>query len=132
MIVVDTSVWVTALRDPVSPTAETLRALIDADEVCVPLPVRLELMAGLRRDTRASVRRALTALPVAVPTEETWRIVERWVETASDAGQRFALIALLIAALTHEMTGLLWSLDGDFERMATLGLVQSYQVQSYQ
>jgi predicted nucleic acid-binding protein len=83
-------------------------------------------MAGLRRDTRATVRRALTALPVAVPTEDTWRIVERWVETASDAGERFGLIDLLIAALTHEMTGLVWSLDRDFERMATLGLVQTY------
>jgi predicted nucleic acid-binding protein len=127
MIVVDTSVWVTALRDPVSATAATLRSLIDADEVCVPLPVRLELMAGLRPDTRAAVRRALTALPVVVPTEETWRIVERWIETASDAGQRFALIDLLIAALSHELTGLVWSLDRDFERMTKLGLVQSYQ-----
>ena len=127
MIVVDTSVWVTALRDPESPTASTLRSLIDADEVCVPLPVRLELMAGVRRETRPAVRRALTALPVVVPTEETWRIVEQWIETASDAGQRFALIDLLIAALTFELTGLVWSLDRDFERMATLGLVQSYR-----
>jgi predicted nucleic acid-binding protein len=127
MIVVDTSVWVTALRDPGSPAAATLRSLIDADEVCVPLPVRLELMAGLRPDTRAAVRRALSALPVVVPTDETWRIVERWIETASAAGQRFALIDLLIAALTHELTGLVWSLDKDFERMASLGLVQSYQ-----
>jgi predicted nucleic acid-binding protein len=127
VIVVDTSVWVAALRDPVSPAAATLGSLIDADEVCVPLPVRLELMAGLRADTRAAVRRALSALPVVVPTDETWGIVERWIETASAAGQRFALIDLLIAALAHELTGLVWSLDKDFERMASLGLVQSYQ-----
>lgn len=127
MIVVDTSVWVTALRDSASPAAATLRGLIDADEVCVPLPVRLELMAGLRPDTRAAVRRALDALPVVMPTDETWRIVERWIETASDAGQRFALIDLLIAALTHELMGLVWSFDKDFERMVSLGLIQSYQ-----
>jgi predicted nucleic acid-binding protein len=127
VIVVDTSVWVTAFRDRDSTTAVTLRTLIDADEVCVPLPVRLELMAGLRPNTRAAVRRALAALPVVVPTHETWRIVERWIETASDAGQRFALIDLLIGALSHELTGLVWSLDRDFERMTTLGLVQSYR-----
>jgi predicted nucleic acid-binding protein len=127
VIVVDTSVWVAALCDPASPAAATLGSLIDADEVCVPLPVRLELMAGLRPDTRAAVRRALSALPVVVPTDETWRIVERWIETVSAAGQRFALIDLLIAALTHELTGLVWSLDKDFERMASLGLVQAYQ-----
>ncbi len=82
---------------------------------------------GAVRQGPVRVRSLRVAQEGPVPTEETWRIVERWVETASDAGERFGLIDLLIAALTHEMTGLVWSLDRDFERMATLGLVQSYQ-----
>lgn len=127
MIVVDTSVWVAALRDPDSPVAGTLRSLIDAEEVCVALPVRLELLSGLGHETRPRVRRALTSLPVVAPTEDTWRVVERWIDRAGDAGQRFALVDLLIAALAHELTGLVWSLDKDFERLESLGLVQSYQ-----
>ena len=75
---------------------------------------------------RTRFRRAVTALPLAVPTEDTWRLVERWIDDAADAGQRFAVVDLLIAALAHELTGLIWSLDGDFERMARLGFVQQY------
>jgi predicted nucleic acid-binding protein len=127
VIIVDTSVWVSALRDPTSPVAGTLAALIDSDEACLALPVRLELAAGLRPRDRAIVRRALSALPVILPTEDTWRLVERWIDTAADAGHRFGLVDLLIAALAHERTGLVWSLDRDFERMASLGFVQSYQ-----
>jgi len=127
MIIVDTSVWVEAFRNPVAPAAAVLARLIDADEACVALPVRLELSAGLRRELRPTVRRALTALPVVVPTEETWRTVERWIDIAADAGQRFAIIDLLIAALAHQLTGLVWSLDRDFERMAHLGFARLYQ-----
>ena len=127
MIIVDTSVWVEAFRNPVAPAAAVLARLIDADEACLALPVRLELWAGLRRELRPTVRRALTALPVVVRTEETWRTVERWIDVAADAGQRFAIIDLLIAALAHDLTALVWSLDGDFERMAGLGFVALYQ-----
>ena len=62
VIVVDTSVWVTALRRPSSPAASTLRALIDADEVALALPVRLELMAGIARHDRSAFARGLSAL----------------------------------------------------------------------
>ena len=126
MIVVDTSVWVASFRDPKGTMAATLKSLIDADEACLALPVRLELSAGLARAERTRFRRALAALPLAVPTEDTWRLVERWIDDAADAGHRFAVVDLLIAALAHELTGLIWSLDGDFERMARLGFVQRY------
>jgi predicted nucleic acid-binding protein len=126
VIVVDTSVWVSALRDPASSVSTALKSLIDGDMVSLALPVRLELAAGLRRADRLTVRRALTALPVVVPSEETWTQVERWIDEAADAGQRFAIVDLVIAALAHELSALVWSLDRDFERMATLGFVQQY------
>jgi predicted nucleic acid-binding protein len=127
VIIVDTSVWVSALRDPDSAVTAALGSLVDSDAACLALPVRLELAAGLGRSNRAAVRRALTALPVVFPTEETWAIVERWIDTAADAGHRFAVVDLLIAALAHELTGLVWSLDSDFERMASLGFVRTYR-----
>jgi len=127
VIVVDTSVWVAASREPDSPTADTLRRLVDADEVTLALPVRLELTAGVARKDRAAFRRALTALPVAVPSEETWEIVERWIDPAANAGHRFAIADLLIAGIAHELGGLVWSLDADFERLESLGFVQLYR-----
>ena len=126
MIVVDTSVWVDAFRNPQAAVASTLKKLIDLDEVCLPLPVRLELAAGFRKIDRVAFRRNAAAMPVAVPTEETWGLMERWVEQAADAGDRFTLTDLMIAALAFELTALVWSLDSDFERMASLGFVENY------
>jgi predicted nucleic acid-binding protein len=127
VIVVDTSVWVASTRAPAGEVAATLRTLIDADEVALALPVRLELMAGVAQKDRAAFRRALSALPVVVPTEDTWRTIEDWIEPAASAGHRFAVADLLIAGLAEEIGALVWSLDADFERMASLDLVRLYQ-----
>ena len=127
MIVVDTSVWVTATRAPAGEVAATLRTLLDADEVALALPVRMELMAGVARKDRAALRRALTALPVVVPSEDTWQTIERWIEPAANAGDRFAIADLLIAGLAHDIGALVWSLDADFERMAARNLVRLYR-----
>jgi predicted nucleic acid-binding protein len=126
VIVVDTSVWIDAVRDPASPLARVLDGLIDADVACLALPVRLELLSGLGRRDRDTLRRGFAGIPLVVPTDATWHLVERWIESAADAGQRFAIVDLLIAALANELTGLVWSLDRDFQRMAALGFVQQY------
>jgi predicted nucleic acid-binding protein len=125
VIVVDTSVWVAAMRRPA--TATTLRSLIDADEAALALPVRHELMAGVARKDRAAFKRALTALPIVHPTEETWQVIEGWIEPAADAGHRFAVTDLLIAGLAHDVGALVWSLDADFDRMESLGMVRLYR-----
>lgn len=126
MIVVDTSVWVRALRHGESAEAETLRALLDADEVALALPVRVELLAGVSAEQRAPLTRALTAVPLVRPTDDTWDQLEVWGPVAARAGQHFAVTDLLIAALTRELGGMVWSLDTDFARMAALGFVQVY------
>jgi predicted nucleic acid-binding protein len=126
MIVVDTSVWVAAQRHPSGETAGTLLSLLDADEVALALPVRLELLAGISKSDRPRFARAFSALPVLMPTEETWGPLDNWIARAADAGQRFAITDLLIARLADEIGGLVWSLDSDFERLARLKLVQMY------
>jgi predicted nucleic acid-binding protein len=127
VIVVDTSVWVAAMRGPATGTATALRSLIDADEAALALPVRHELMAGVARKDRSAFKRALTALPIVHPTEETWQVIEGWIEPAADAGHRFAVTDLLIAGLAHDVNALVWSLDGDFDRMESLGMVRLYR-----
>jgi predicted nucleic acid-binding protein len=62
-----------------------------------------------------------------VPTEDTWRTIEDWIEPAASAGHRFAVADLLIAGLAQEIGAPVWSLDADFERMASLDLVRLYQ-----
>lgn len=127
MIVVDTSVWIAVRRKPAGDYAETLRALLDADEVALALPVRIELLSGTAKQDRRAFRRALSALPIVMPTEKTWRLLESWVAPATDAGQRFGITDLLIAALAHDLGALVWSLDRDVAAMAKLGFVQVYR-----
>ncbi len=127
MVVVDTSVWVAVLRSRTAPEAPVLAALLDADDVLLPVPVRLELLAGASAKLRAHLRRTLSALPVAYPTDDTWALIDEWTERTVDAGQRFGVGDLLIGAVAAERDALVWSLDGDFDRMARLKLVSLYE-----
>jgi predicted nucleic acid-binding protein len=127
VIAVDTSVWVAALRSASSREADTLRALIDADEVVLPVPVRVELLSGASTSDRPRLRRALSALPIVYPTDETWRLIDTWIERAGSAGERFGLGDLLIGALAAETGALIWSRDAEFARMEALGLLERYE-----
>lgn len=127
MIVVDTSVWVAARRQPAGEVFQTLHGLLDADQVALALPVRLELWAGTVKSDRRAFRRAFSALPLLIPTEETWQPLDEWMARASDAGERFAVTDLLIARLADEIGALVWSLDSDFERMAKLKYARLYR-----
>ena len=126
MIAVDTSVWVAALRKA-GPEARVLAALLDADEVLLPLPVRIELLSGASITDRPRLRRALSALPLAFPSDDTWVLIDRWIDRAGTFGQRVGLGDLLIAALAAESGALIWSLDKDFVRMERTGLVMLYE-----
>jgi predicted nucleic acid-binding protein len=126
MIAVDTSIWVAALRSATSRQARVLQELLDADEVALPVPVRLEILGGASATDRKRLRRALSALPLLYPTDETWRLLDGWVERTAAAGQRFGFADLLIAALAAESGSLVWSLDSAFVRLEALELVGCY------
>jgi predicted nucleic acid-binding protein len=126
VIAVDTSVWVAALRKA-GDEARVLAALLDADEVLLPVPVRVELLSGASTTDRPRLRRALSALPLVYPTDETWAMIDRWIEQAGAVGERFGLGDLLIGALAAESGALIWSLDKDFVRMRRAGLVALYE-----
>jgi predicted nucleic acid-binding protein len=127
VIVVDSSVWIRALRSGAGPEALALRSLLDADEVALAVPVRTELLMGARTSDRARLEHGLKGLPVLYPTDDSWRTIDRWTGRASRAGATFSIGDLLIGVLTSEIGGLVWSLDQDFERMEKLRLIGCYR-----
>ncbi len=123
MIAVDSSIWIAALRNKASNEARHLSELLDRDEVALPIPVRLEILAGAMRRDLPALRRALAALPILYPAEQTWDLIETWVEKAARAGERFGFADLLIGGLAAENGCSLWSADADFDRLARVGLI---------
>ena len=130
MIVVDTSIWIDAHRQPAGRTARGLAALIDADEVALALPVRIELTAGVARRDRSALVRALAALPVLRPSDETWNWIEWRVPLAADKGYRFGVSDWLVAALAHEIAAPVWSADKDFIALERLKFVTRHDPSS--
>jgi predicted nucleic acid-binding protein len=126
MIVVDTSVWIVAQRQPL--VAEALGRLLEADEVALALPVRLELWAGVAKHQRKAFARSLSSVAQLYPSEETWQDMRGRIERAADAGERFGFSDMLIASLSAEIGGLVWSFDKAFERMEQLKLVSLYSL----
>jgi predicted nucleic acid-binding protein len=104
-----------------------LAALLDADEVTLAIPVRIEILAGASKRDLPQLRRTLSALPVVYPGEETWTLIDRWIDRAASRGQRFGFGDLLIGALAAETGALVWSLDADFTRLSKAGFIQLYE-----
>jgi predicted nucleic acid-binding protein len=127
VIVVDTSVWVAALRSASGPEAVHLKKLLDADEVALTIPVRCEILIGASIQDRLRLRRVLSALPIYYPEASTWKLMDSWIDRAGAAGQHFGFADLLIGALAAEQRAPVWSLDSDFGRMASLGFLQTHQ-----
>ena len=125
MIFVDTSVWIDAFRG--GPHAKRLSELLDRRSVALACLVRLEILGGVSKSTLPRLRRMLSALPTFAPSADTWSLLDRWTERAVAAGERFGAADLVIAALASERGGQVWSLDGDFARMAALRFVRLWR-----
>ncbi len=127
MILVDTSVWVDYFRASDRRLTNHLLALLDEDQAALAAPVKIEILSGSPPSEWLRLRRALEALPLLIPSDSTWERMEGWVEKAMRRGERFGVADLLIGALAAERNMELWSLDGDFVRMAKLGFIRLHE-----
>lgn len=127
LVFVDTTIWVEALRKKPESTFDVLSGLMDEDRVALAEPVRLEILSGASRQNFRRLREDLLALPTFHAERSTWLRMEEWVEIAVDKGERFGIGDLLIASITAEQGGRVWSRDDDFHRMSRLGFIPLFQ-----
>jgi len=127
VILVDSSVWIDAMRDGAGAEASHLRDLLDADEVALAAPVRVELLSGASKRDRPHLRRNLSALPNLRPDDGTWTRIDGWIDRAGDAGEHFGFADLLVASIAADGSHEVWSNDDDFRRMAKLKLVKLHE-----
>ena len=111
-----------------------IRSLIQKDVVVAVGECGLDYFRDLspREAQLSAFRRQLdiardSGLPVFLPVDATWTRIDEWVELAGNRGHRFGVADLLIGAIAADRQLPLWSLDDDFDRMARLGLLETYR-----
>jgi predicted nucleic acid-binding protein len=123
LILVDTSIWVRALRSKRSSEAQELDRLIELDEVAITDMVAAEVLQGARTESDFQrLEDKLDALHFFHADEETWLRAARLSFDLKRRGLKTPLSDLVIAqvALDNDLT--LFAVDAHFERVDTLSL----------
>lgn len=121
LVLVDTSVWVRFFRVADSPEAQTLDALLAAGPVATCPPIRAEVVSGAKNrrefDRLSDLFDALVNLE---PPVEIWRKIEGHRFELAKRGYQASLIDLMIALTAYAHDVVLWSVDDDFTRIASI------------
>lgn len=127
MVLPDTSIWVDFARHGGQGEAASLRALLDAGDVATCGPVAAELLAGTQGEVTERIWATLSSLPWAELSPDGWRQVGETAGRLRQSGQKLPLTDIVIATAAARAGHALWSLDADFERIATvLGELEIY------
>lgn len=123
MILVDTPVWVQALRVAGSREHRELDHLLASGDVAVVGPVIAEVIQGARDVGQMDrLRRTMGALPYVADTKETWMAAAALSFRLRQSGQTIGVVDALIAALALEGGHSVYTRDTHFERIPGLAL----------
>lgn len=118
MVVIDTSVWVEYFKRPDSLPAEEAARLVVSGNVLVVGPVIAELLQGARSQEDLRVmQEALTSLPFAEATRDTWVKVGRLSLDLRKGGIQIPIVDLYIAVLASERQATVYTLDRGMHRI---------------
>jgi hypothetical protein len=128
MVLVDSSVWIEALRRDGDPhTKLALEALLEADEAGWCGPVKLEVMGGARTSERKRLAFFFQAVPYCEVESGAWSNAVRLSWTLRDAGVTVPWNDLLIATLAIDLGCRVYAHDQHFERIAAAAPLRLYQ-----
>ncbi len=135
MVLLDTSVWIFALRPSGSQKIQSrVRTVILNGEAALTDWIMLELMTGLRKEQRAdSLLEFFSPLSRLSFHESWWEKVWKLAATLRQKGISPSAADCLIATTALEHSLVLWHCDKDFEHikrhspLKTLSLIQYIQ-----
>lgn len=123
MILVDSSVWITAWRGTSEDVSAELARLIEIESARINPLIYIELLQGARDAAhQRTLRSLLSAVPVLALTPEIWEEIPilslRW----RSKGIQLATVDSTIAGHAHSTGMRLWSLDKVFSKIPNLSL----------
>jgi predicted nucleic acid-binding protein len=119
VVLPDTSVWIPYFRSTTGADGDRLEALIEEREVAICGPVLAELLGGAGETQRDWIVDTVGGLPWADLDHTAWLEVGAVARRLRQAGRTLPLTDLTIAVAAVRSESALWSLDSDFERIAT-------------
>ncbi len=124
MILIDSSIWITAARENGDLlTKVALRAVLHDYEALLCSPVRLEVLGGARRDERRRWVENFAVLPFRAVTEKDWEQAIRNGWKLKDAGITAPWNDILVATLAVRDNVRAYAADKHFSLMQpVLGL----------
>lgn len=125
-VIVDTSVWVQALRAANSVEKEEVDRLLASEETVMVGVVYTELLRGARDESEFRLLQSkLEVLPFLQADQETWRRTGRLLFDLRREGVTLPLPDALIAALALEGGHQVYTLDEHFQRVPGLRLYEA-------
>jgi len=115
--ILDTSVWISALRKEFLPQAKDLVArLIDEERLTMVPIIKLELLAGTKSKKEFSrLKLRLDALPEIEMSEDIWETAQRLAFRLRRSGLAIPLVDTLILASAKSASALLIHNDRHFD-----------------
>ena len=126
-ILIDTSVWIRFFRSANSPEAKRLDTLLSMGLVATCAPIRVEVLSGAPNKREFERLRDLfvSLIEFELP-HDVWTRMEEHRFTLARRGYAASLIDLLIALTAQQRQASVWTLDEDFEHIATVIPIARY------
>lgn len=128
MVMVDSSVWIEALRKKGDLHAKlALEKLLDAYEAGMCTPIRLEVLGGVRKEERKRIGHYLSIIPYRSVSEKDWEHAITVAWTARNNGLSLPWMDVLIASVCLQENYRLYTLDRHFYKLAEFLPLALYQ-----
>ena len=125
MVIADSSVWITFLREPASTIGTELAGLVRSSDVAITGVILAEVLQGARSDREFNrLREDLEAIPCFDASIEVWVRAADLRRRMRALGQTVAMTDLSIAAIAQIEDAEIFTSDTDFARIPGIRLYQ--------